>query len=72
MARLHNPGWKSLLFVGADQPKRIEKIATRGADAVIPDLEDAVPAAGKAAARAALPEAIAPCLRRRASLSSSV
>ncbi|HWV13586.1 MAG TPA: CoA ester lyase [Sphingobium sp.] len=59
MARLPNPGWKSLLFVGADQPERIAKIATRGADAVILDLEDAVPAFGKAAARAALPDAIA-------------
>ncbi|NIJ17888.1 HpcH/HpaI aldolase/citrate lyase family protein [Sphingobium vermicomposti] len=58
MARLPNPGWKSLLFVGADQPERIAKVATRGADAVILDLEDAVPAAGKAAARAALPDAI--------------
>lgn len=59
MAVLANPRWKSLLFVGADQPERIAKIAARGADAVILDLEDAVPAAGKAAARAALPDAIA-------------
>lgn len=57
--RRANPGWKSLLFVGADQPERIAKIATRGADAVILDLEDAVPQDGKAKARAALPGAIA-------------
>lgn len=59
MAHFPNPGWKSLLFVGADQPDRIAKIATRGADAVILDLEDAVPTSGKAAARSALPDAIA-------------
>ncbi|MFK4794108.1 HpcH/HpaI aldolase/citrate lyase family protein [Sphingobium sp. ZW T5_29] len=59
MARMPNPGWRSLLFVGADQPERIATIATRGADAVILDLEDAVPAHAKAGARAALPDAIA-------------
>ena len=59
MANHTNPGWRSLLFVGADQPERIAKIATRGADAVILDLEDAVLADAKAAARAALPGAIA-------------
>lgn len=59
MANLANPGWRSLLFVGADQPERIAKIATRGADAVILDLEDAVPVHAKIGARAALPEAIA-------------
>ena len=59
MANLANPGWRSLLFVGADQPERIAKIATRGADAVILDLEDAVPVHAKVGARAALPDAIA-------------
>lgn len=59
MASLANPGWRSLLFVGADQPKRIARIATRGADAVILDLEDAVMADAKAGARDALPDAIA-------------
>lgn len=59
MARLANPGWRSLLFVGADQPERIARIATRGADAVILDLEDAVMADAKAGARGALPDSIA-------------
>lgn len=51
-------GWRSLLFVSADDPARITKVAARGADAVILDLEDAVPAGRKAAARAALPASI--------------
>lgn len=59
MERLPNPGWRSLLFVGADQPERIAKIATRGADAVILDLEDAIAPDAKAGARATLPDAIA-------------
>ena len=51
--------WRSLLFVPADNARRIDSAHSRGADALILDLEDAVPAAGKAAARAALPGAIA-------------
>lgn len=51
-------GWRSLLFVGADRPDRIAKAAECGADAVILDLEDAVPAAAKSMARAGLPDAI--------------
>lgn len=49
-----NPNWRSLLFVPADQPRLLEKADTRGADAVILDLEDAVPAAAKAQARAGI------------------
>lgn len=45
---------RSYLFVPANLPERFEKAWSAGADAVIVDLEDAVPAAGKAAARAAL------------------
>lgn len=45
---------RSLLFVPGDRPERFEKAARSGADAVILDLEDAVPAAGKPAARAAI------------------
>jgi citrate lyase beta subunit len=41
---------RSLLFVSADDHARLDRIATRGADAVILDLEDAVPADRKAAA----------------------
>ncbi|MER9281160.1 CoA ester lyase [Mesorhizobium sp. M0522] len=42
------------LFVPADRPERFEKAAASGADSVILDLEDAVAAANKAAARGAL------------------
>jgi citrate lyase subunit beta/citryl-CoA lyase len=52
-----NPGWRSLLFAGADDQARLGKIAERGADAVILDLEDAVPPARKPDARAGLPAA---------------
>jgi citrate lyase subunit beta/citryl-CoA lyase len=44
----------SLLFVPATRPDRIGKALQSGAHAVIVDLEDAVPAADKAGARAAL------------------
>jgi citrate lyase subunit beta/citryl-CoA lyase len=46
------------LFVPADRPERFAKAAASGADAVIIDLEDAVPAASKEAARAALATAL--------------
>jgi citrate lyase subunit beta/citryl-CoA lyase len=46
--------WRSLLFVPADQQKLLQKGATRGADAVILDLEDAVVPSAKAGARASL------------------
>ncbi|WP_336951531.1 CoA ester lyase [Sphingobium aromaticivastans] len=49
------PDWRSLLFVSADDPVRLAKAHSRGADALILDLEDAVPAVRKDAARAALP-----------------
>lgn len=45
---------RSYLFVPANRPERFEKAWSAGADAVIVDLEDAVPFAEKAAARAAL------------------
>lgn len=48
------PAWRSLLFVPADKPALLEKAHMRGADAIILDLEDAVPAAGKPQARADL------------------
>lgn len=50
------PDWRSLLFVAADDAARIEKVTTRGADAIILDLEDAVPPARKVAARIDLAE----------------
>jgi citrate lyase subunit beta/citryl-CoA lyase len=48
---------RSLLFVPGNRPDRFEKAAASGADAVVLDLEDAVPPAEKAAARAAVREA---------------
>ena len=57
-AKLENPRWRSLLFVGADRQDRIGKAAERGAEAVILDLEDAVPAGAKPAARTALAGAV--------------
>lgn len=45
---------RTLLFVPANRPERFAKAAAYGADAVILDLEDAVPAEAKDAARAAL------------------
>lgn len=48
---------RSFLFVPGNRPDRFEKAAASGADAVVLDLEDAVPPAEKAAARAAVREA---------------
>ncbi|SDG91075.1 citrate lyase subunit beta / citryl-CoA lyase [Pseudomonas flavescens] len=48
------PGWRSLLFVPADKPRLIEGAHKRGADALILDLEDAVPLADKPLARETL------------------
>lgn len=47
-------GWRTLLFVPADRPEMLAKAPSRGADAIVVDLEDAVAPAAKAAARAAL------------------
>jgi citrate lyase subunit beta / citryl-CoA lyase len=43
---------RSLLFIPADSPKKLDKGATSGADALIVDLEDSVSAERKAPARA--------------------
>lgn len=48
------PAWRSALFVPANAPKLLDKADQRGADAVILDLEDAVPAPAKAEARAGI------------------
>ncbi|PZU80544.1 MAG: CoA ester lyase [Sphingomonas sp.] len=45
---------RSLLFVPGDRPERMEKALGLGADALILDLEDAVAAPAKSAARAAV------------------
>src|SRR5262245_2716977 len=42
---------RSLLFVPADDEKKLDKAMASGADAVIVDLEDSIPAQGKADAR---------------------
>ncbi|MBX9751906.1 MAG: CoA ester lyase [Roseococcus sp.] len=50
--------WRSMLYVPANVPRFVEKSATSGADAILLDLEDSVPAERKAEARAALATAI--------------
>lgn len=45
------PVWRSMLFVPVNVPKFVETAHSRGADAVILDLEDSVPPAEKATAR---------------------
>lgn len=45
------PSWRSALFVPAHVEKFVAKAHTRGADAIILDLEDSVPLAEKASAR---------------------
>jgi citrate lyase subunit beta/citryl-CoA lyase len=45
------PAWRSMLFVPAHQQRMIASAHTRGADAVVLDLEDGVPASLKATAR---------------------
>lgn len=50
--------WRSLLYVPADVERFVAKAGTRGADAIILDLEDGVAPANKAAARSALGAAV--------------
>lgn len=52
------PGWRSLLFVPANAPRRWAKAHTRGADCVIVDLEDSTQPEAKAAARPLCTEAV--------------
>lgn len=49
---------RSLLFAPGDQPRKLTKVAGFGADAIILDLEDAVAASRKSAARALIREAL--------------
>jgi citrate lyase subunit beta/citryl-CoA lyase len=51
------PIWRSMLFVPVTVPKFVERAAERGADAIILDLEDSIPAAEKLRARELLQEA---------------
>lgn len=48
----NQPRWRSLLYVPGNNERFIGKAQTRGADAVVLDLEDSVPDHEKAAARA--------------------
>src|SRR3954471_9637733 len=50
--------WRSLLFVPANNGRQVEKAHERGADAIILDLEDAIPAEDKPQARALLGPAV--------------
>jgi len=59
---------RSYLFVPGNRPERFEKAMASGADAVILDLEDAVPEADKNSAR----DAVAQWLRERASVQSNI
>lgn len=49
---------RSLLFAPGNEPRKVEKVGTFGADAVILDLEDAVPDADKIATRALVKAAL--------------
>jgi citrate lyase subunit beta/citryl-CoA lyase len=51
--------WRSMMFVPAAAPQRWQKAHTRGADALIVDLEDSTQADAKAGARAQATEAVA-------------
>lgn len=51
--------WRSMLFVPATARRRWERAHTRGADALIVDLEDSTPPEAKAAARTLAKEAVA-------------
>jgi citrate lyase subunit beta/citryl-CoA lyase len=53
------PIWRSLLFVPANNERFIDKAYTRGADGIILDLEDSVPAAERPQARRKLQESAA-------------
>jgi citrate lyase subunit beta/citryl-CoA lyase len=49
---------RTLLFAPGNQPRKLAKVGGFGADAVVLDLEDAVPASEKVAARALVAEAL--------------
>lgn len=53
------PRWRSILFVPATATRLIEGAQTRGADALQLDLEDALPADVREAARASIPATLA-------------
>jgi citrate lyase subunit beta/citryl-CoA lyase len=52
------PAWRSLMFCPANAQRFIDKAHTRGADAIILDLEDSIAPQDKSAARAGLESAV--------------
>src|SRR6185312_2530081 len=60
------PVWRSMLFVPVTVEKFVARAADRGADALILDLEDSVPAAEKPRARTLLQQAAKEVARRGA------
>lgn len=59
LERAPRPAWRSLLFVPATREKFVASAHTRGADAIILDLEDSVAESEKARARGLIPAAAA-------------
>ncbi len=57
--QLHQPRWRSILFVPVTATRLIAGAQTRGADALQLDLEDAIPPQAREEARAAIPQALA-------------
>lgn len=57
MAQRTLPTWRSLMFCPANAQRFVDKAHTRGADAIILDLEDSVSVAEKAAARVCVAQA---------------
>lgn len=62
------PAWRSLLFVPVTAERFVSKAHTRGADAIILDLEDSILPDHKEAARAALPAAVPRVAQRGADI----
>ena len=60
--------WRSLLFVPANNRRFIDKAHTRGADGIILDLEDSVPAGERPDARRGLMESAALAARSGADI----
>ena len=63
-----NPAWRSILFVPTNVDRFVDKAHTRGADALLLDLEDAIAPADKESARKALDGAIARLARGRSDI----
>jgi citrate lyase subunit beta / citryl-CoA lyase len=62
------PVWRSMMFVPVNVRRFVEKAHTRGADAIILDLEDSVAPADKEAARTMVEDAVRTCAQRGAEI----